>query len=216
MATLNSPLENTWVLSLVPRNADYSLGQSVHETLHAKIDTIKLLMCVPDNPDLRLSYGHYFLFKKGIEPTFEAPENRNGGRWNFSFRNLEDLVEGWRTLVFASGGMSLFKDIALCDDIAGLQLLYNKLSVKLWMKTAEKIESRELAEFPFEQGILEYLPAISTVQWQSNQVSVTPSALPLAKSSVRAISGGAKHPGAERPRFTVRAPRATQRVFPRS
>lgn len=131
----NSALLNeSWGFTMVPRGADYRLGMKAHKQLR-QVTSVGDLRNILDAKRYGFSKGHYFLFRDGVRPLFEAPENSTGGEWIFTFANLEDLKQGWISLVCGAAGESLFKSRKLQEDICGVQLVYNKLAVRLWTRT---------------------------------------------------------------------------------
>lgn len=163
----HSKLNTSWVFSIVPQGTDYSLGIKAHTILIPEgVSTVGALRFEVLNDKHKFSKGHYFLFRKGIEPTFECKDNVHGGRWNFRFPNLQALTDGWITLAASAAGETLFREESVQDDVAGVQLLYNKMSVRVWMKTTPEKTIWD----PFLLTPQTTLIPQIVIEWQPNQV----------------------------------------------
>eukprot|EP01127_Copromyxa_protea_P007920 TRINITY_DN17_c0_g1_i1.p1 TRINITY_DN17_c0_g1~~TRINITY_DN17_c0_g1_i1.p1 ORF type:complete len:188 (-),score=35.68 TRINITY_DN17_c0_g1_i1:73-636(-) len=90
----------------------------------------------------------YHLFKKGVEPKWEDPENKAGGQWVYIHdkRNTNpDLNSLWLQVILAMIG-NTFDD---SDDICGVEVKIKPRQAKicLWTKTgSDDVKQRRIGE----------------------------------------------------------------------
>lgn len=85
------PLNDAWVLWFRALSAaDWTLK---HYKKVAVIDSIEKFWSVYNNITNDLNRGSWFLFRKGIVPNFEDPQNENGGTYSFVCK--ETRVDAW-------------------------------------------------------------------------------------------------------------------------
>ncbi|EPZ35641.1 isopentenyl-diphosphate delta-isomerase [Rozella allomycis CSF55] len=88
-------------------------------------------------PPFELIEGtNYHYFREGIEPSWEDPENENGGRWYVNIRKDPRVNEAWVTTVLACVG-SLFEH---SDNVCGCVITVRQQSrmyrLAIWIKNA--------------------------------------------------------------------------------
>ena len=49
----------------------------------------------------------YHLFKSGVRPEWEDPQNKHGGRWAYTFKNSKANDETWLNIMLAAIGETL-------------------------------------------------------------------------------------------------------------
>ena len=81
-------LNSEWILwAHLPHNTDWSLKSYIKVS---SIDTVEHMIRLLNNiPDIMVSNCMLFLMRKGINPTWEDPNNINGGYWSFKVENLD-------------------------------------------------------------------------------------------------------------------------------
>jgi translation initiation factor 4E len=82
----------------------------------------------------------YYLFKKDIRPEWEDENNKNGGKWQFTFRiQQKDLFDkSWLNTVMACIGETLEYSEDVCGVVASVKK--NEYRMAIWTKTCENEE----------------------------------------------------------------------------
>lgn len=83
--------------------------------------------------ELRLGQD-YMIFKKGIQPMWEDPQNKKGGRWLIM---LDRLTNAQMDAIWADTVLILIGATLACsDDISGVVVnVRDKNKISVWMKT---------------------------------------------------------------------------------
>uniref|UniRef100_A0A2H1WC62 eIF-4F 25 kDa subunit n=1 Tax=Spodoptera frugiperda TaxID=7108 RepID=A0A2H1WC62_SPOFR len=83
--------------------------------------------------ELRLGQD-YMIFKKGIQPMWEDPQNKKGGRWLIM---LDRLTNAQMDAIWADTVLILIGATLMCtDDISGVVVnVRDKNKISVWMKT---------------------------------------------------------------------------------
>ncbi|KAI8867813.1 translation initiation factor eIF4e [Ramicandelaber brevisporus] len=125
-----------------------------------------------------LSYGaNYHLFRKGIKPMWEDPENMNGAKWLVTLSHkYDDIVDGmWVNLLVAVLGESEFVPSA---EICGVVMSVRKSAMKLalWVRSHDNKEQTDLLGQRFKEAL--NLPAGEnlSIEFISHSKSAKPEA----------------------------------------
>ncbi|MCJ1357023.1 MAG: eukaryotic translation initiation factor 4E [Icmadophila ericetorum] len=82
----------------------------------------------------------YHLFKKGVRPEWEDPQNKHGGKWSFQFKDKKDVPidELWLHIMLAAIGETLEDDGD--GEVMGVVVNVRKgfYRIGLWTKTVGK------------------------------------------------------------------------------
>jgi len=82
--------------------------------------------------------GMFFLMKEGIMPTWEDPENKNGGYWSFKVtkKNSNNV---WKKLSAGFVGNSLISDPEKMSSITGISISpkISNCVMKIWNNTVK-------------------------------------------------------------------------------
>jgi len=101
--------------------------------------------------------AYYHLFKEGIQPKWEDPVHKVGGRWVFQLRDRDDLGQYWLAAVLACIGCSFEEDD---EEICGIAVNIRRFDrISLWTRTADNASAckrigqqlREVLGIPFGQ-----------------------------------------------------------------
>eukprot|EP01126_Amoeba_proteus_P066456 TRINITY_DN9616_c0_g1_i14.p1 TRINITY_DN9616_c0_g1~~TRINITY_DN9616_c0_g1_i14.p1 ORF type:complete len:171 (-),score=18.73 TRINITY_DN9616_c0_g1_i14:495-1007(-) len=80
----------------------------------------------------------YHVFKMGIEPMWESPENHNGGRWIFtlepSHRTADELNTLWLNTILACIGNTFEEAASICGVVVNIRKSADKICI--WTKCA--------------------------------------------------------------------------------
>jgi translation initiation factor 4E len=85
---------------------------------------------------------NYHLFKDGIMPAWEDPQNENGGKWMVEFAPREkDVVnKSWLLMVLAMIGEAFEHGSDICGLVIGMRR--TKVRLSLWTKTAADVKAQ--------------------------------------------------------------------------
>uniref|UniRef100_A0A6B2LJX8 mRNA cap-binding protein n=1 Tax=Arcella intermedia TaxID=1963864 RepID=A0A6B2LJX8_9EUKA len=97
--------------------------------------------------------ANYHVFKGGIEPKWEDPSNKNGGKWIIQFRPFQRetlLNDTWLWALLACIGCSFEDDDEICGVVVSVRKAGDKIA--LWTKNSDNPEKckrigRQLKEF---------------------------------------------------------------------
>lgn len=78
----------------------------------------------------------YHLFKSGVRPEWEDPQNKHGGRWAYTFKNSKANDETWLNIMLAAIGETLEDEQD--NEVMGVVVNIRKAfwRVGLWTRTA--------------------------------------------------------------------------------
>jgi translation initiation factor 4E len=125
---------STWILWFHRENRNWKING--YNKLYS-ISNIKEFWDLHNNIKLfgGITSHHYFLMKNNIEPTWEHPDNRNGGTWSFKIP-AEDSYKLWEKLAMYIVGDTLVED---SSKINGLSIVLKNPSIsiiKIWTSDA--------------------------------------------------------------------------------
>jgi len=139
------PLNDEWTLwydNPTQRMSKESWGEQLKEiyTFASVEDFWSLWNNIKGAEDLKIG-SNYHLFKKGIAPKWEDPENSRGGKWVIMVKSSQrgtKLNSLWLNSVLAVIGSSLDD----CDEICGVVVSIRKQSDKIsfWTKNGHKTD----------------------------------------------------------------------------
>ena len=128
------PLSDKWSLyAHLPHDTDWSIN-SYKQILEFNYleHGITLFEAIPEKMTQNCML---FLMKNDIKPTWEDPENRNGGSFSFKVA-IHDVHECWRDLCYLIIGESITNDKDFLKNINGVTISpkRNFCIIKIWTK----------------------------------------------------------------------------------
>ena len=88
----------------------------------------------------------YHLFKEGVRPEWEDPQNKHGGRWSYTFKGSKANDETWLNIMLAAIGEMLEDETD--NEVMGVVVNIRKAfwRVGLWSRTAGQAPKGKNAE----------------------------------------------------------------------
>jgi hypothetical protein len=137
-------LTDTWTLWFTEQDLDKS-NWSVQSYKKIKdITTVKEYWDMfIDIPEHRWIDGMYFLMRKGVQPTWEAPENKGGGSWCFRVPKIYAYFS-WIELSMMLCGATLIPSYT--EEIMGISISpkNNTVTIKIWNSDKRHSSSKEI------------------------------------------------------------------------
>ena len=130
-------LNSEWILwAHLPHNTDWSLKSYIKVS---SINTVEHMIRLLNNmPDIMVSNCMLFLMRKGINPTWEDPNNIKGGCFSFKIMNNK-VVNIWKKLNYLITGETLSENDKFMKNVNGITISPKKqfCIIKVWMKDLE-------------------------------------------------------------------------------
>jgi hypothetical protein len=131
-------LNDKWVLwGHLPHNADWSIGSYIKmaefKYLEEAISITEMLsVTLVENCML-------FLMRKGINPTWEDPQNRAGGVFSYKVM-CKNVNKCWKDLTYVVIGDTVSQDIDFVNNVTGITISPKKnfCIIKIWMTDCSK------------------------------------------------------------------------------
>jgi Eukaryotic initiation factor 4E len=130
-------LSDNWTLwAHLPHNTDWSLKSyipvSTFTTVEETISVIETL------PAALVENCMLFIMRKGINPTWEDPKNRDGGCFSYKVLN-KNVVGAWKELTYSVVGGSISSKGSFFDCVTGITISPKKnfCIIKIWMKNCD-------------------------------------------------------------------------------
>lgn len=131
------PLKEKWVLWLHYPNDQHwgETGKDHYQRVMEITDMKQLIALNKTMDDSLIQQCMVFLMKDGIEPIWEDPQNRDGGRFSFKIPN-QIVPDVWRKMAMYVLGETLVREPEFASRINGLTISPKKAFciVKLWMR----------------------------------------------------------------------------------
>jgi hypothetical protein len=141
-------LESTWVLwAHFPHDTDWTINSY---KLVAEFDTAESVIAVMETlPEQLVKNCMLFLMKKGIQPIWEDPLNRDGGCFSYKTQN-RDVYNAWKHLTYAVTGESVTSSELLRSSVNGITISPKKnfCIIKIWLRNCDHQNPRIIAELP--------------------------------------------------------------------
>ena len=115
-----NPLFQKWVLwAHLPHDTDWSVkSYKKIMTMSSIEDAIALYRVIPDK---LVKNCMLFLMREGVSPTWEDPQNRQGGCFSFKVTN-KSVFNAWRDLSYILVGETLSNNPKILDSITGITI----------------------------------------------------------------------------------------------
>eukprot|EP00457_Paulinella_chromatophora_P010156 gb/GEZN01010247.1/.p1 GENE.gb/GEZN01010247.1/~~gb/GEZN01010247.1/.p1 ORF type:complete len:278 (+),score=27.95 gb/GEZN01010247.1/:30-836(+) len=134
-------LHNRWSFSY---QRDWN--NPIHEILD--FDTVEQFWGLWNNivvPSRMTSKGSCMLFKHGINPTWEAAENKKGGQWMIEVRD-KALDDAWLYMLLGLIGETFTDADSLCGAYLKVRSREKAAKVALWISTQEELTVKRIGE----------------------------------------------------------------------
>jgi len=127
-----NPLYGKWVLwAHLPHDTDWSLASYIKiSELESMEQVISLYNSIPP---LMTRNCMLFLMRKNVNPTWEDPQNRQGGCFSFKVNNKQ-VPNVWRDLSYVLTGETVTNDHKFQQSITGITISPKKsfCILKIW------------------------------------------------------------------------------------
>jgi translation initiation factor 4E len=130
-------LTNKWCLwAHLPHDTDWGINSYKNiYTFHCVEETIAVIETLPD---ILVKNCMIFLMREGIKPTWEDPQNRNGGCFSYKVSN-KHVYNVWKELSYVLVGGSLSSNPSFVANVTGITISPKKnfCIIKIWMSSCE-------------------------------------------------------------------------------
>ena len=126
-------LNDKWTLwAHLPHNTDWSLKSYIPISTFQSME--EAIAITESLPPIFVKNCMLFMMKKGIQPIWEDPKNKEGGCFSFKVLN-EDVPKAWTELTYRVVGCSISKDESFIKCVSGITISPKKqfCVIKLWM-----------------------------------------------------------------------------------
>jgi translation initiation factor 4E len=126
-------LSDKWTLwAHLPHNTDWSIKSYIPIYTFASVEET---MAVTETlPPVLIENCMLFLMKEGIKPTWEDPQNRNGGCFSYKVSN-KNVAKIWKELTYVTVGGTLSNHASYVNKVTGITISPKKnfCIIKIWM-----------------------------------------------------------------------------------
>ncbi len=130
-------LSDKWVLwAHLPHDTDWSLSSYIKIMEFNELENLLLLQRAI--PEKMVKNCMLFLMKKGVNPTWEDPKNREGGCFSFKVIN-KNVFSSWNNLLVTLITNNISKNSKFMNKITGVTISPKKTFciVKIWMESVQ-------------------------------------------------------------------------------
>ena len=126
-------LSEKWTLwAHLPHNTDWSIKSYIPiYTFKSVEETIAVTETMPS---VLIENCMLFLMKEGIKPTWEDPQNRNGGCFSYKVSN-KNVAKIWKELTYVTVGGTISSYEKYVNKVTGITISPKKnfCIIKIWM-----------------------------------------------------------------------------------
>ena len=130
-------LSDKWTLwAHLPHNTDWSLSSYIPVSTFTTVE--EAIAVTESLPYSLVENCMLFLMRKGINPIWEDPKNRDGGC--FSYKVLsKNIYSAWKELTYSVVGGSVSNKVEFFDSVTGITISPKKnfCIIKIWMKNCQ-------------------------------------------------------------------------------
>ena len=134
---LVNKLSDKWTLwAHLPHNTDWSLNSYIPISTFSTVeDTIAVTESLPP---ILVENCMLFMMKKGINPIWEDPKNRNGGCFSYKVLN-KNVAKAWSELTYRIVGGSICNNSSFVKSVTGITISPKKnfCIIKIWMTNCD-------------------------------------------------------------------------------
>lgn len=174
MANLSTSLEDARRLSNGGRSTVISSGILSPVSRHKKTN----LICILRPTELK-PYRKLHLFKSGIKPMWEDPENIRGGKWILRLRKNK-VNRAWENVCMAMLGEQFLVGPEICGIVLSTQYPEDLLSV--WNRTATDVGSTNRIRDVLKRIL--NLPANFPIEYKPHSDSLKATKVLMSKSQI--------------------------------
>jgi len=127
------PLSDKWTLwAHLPHNTDWSLQSYI--PIHTFTSVEETIAVTESLPEPLIENCMLFLMKKGINPIWEDPKNRDGGCFSYKVTN-KNVAKAWSELTYRIVGGSISNNEKFINSVTGITISPKKnfCIIKIWM-----------------------------------------------------------------------------------
>jgi translation initiation factor 4E len=137
--TINSQIDefhnlaDKWTLwAHLPHNTDWSIKSYI--PIYTFVSVEETLAVTETLPSVLIENCMLFLMKEGIKPTWEDPQNRNGGCFSYKISN-KNVAKIWKELTYVTVGGTLSNHASYVNKVTGITISPKKnfCIIKIWM-----------------------------------------------------------------------------------
>jgi len=142
------PLYDKWVLwAHLPHDTDWSINSYKNIMNITSVEHMLSLYSVI--PDKLVKNCMLFMIRDGITPTWEDPNNREGGCFSFKVAN-KSVPQVWQNLSFMLVGETLSNNHKMLRIINGITISPKRsfCIIKIWLKTCDVQSPETLTTIP--------------------------------------------------------------------
>ena len=138
-ATMSSDMElfhnlsDKWTLwAHLPHNTDWSLKSYI--PIYTFTNVEETIAVTESLPSTLIENCMLFIMKKGINPTWEDPKNRDGGCFSYKVVN-KNVAKAWSELTYRIVGGSISNGDSFVNSVTGITISPKKnfCIIKIWM-----------------------------------------------------------------------------------
>jgi hypothetical protein len=144
-------LSNNWTLwAHLPHNTDWSPTSYISIFTYDKIE--ETIAITETLPSILIENCMLFMMKKGINPTWEDPKNRNGGCFSYKVSN-KNVAKTWSELTYriVGGTISMKSDFVKCVTGITISPKKNFCIIKIWMTNCNNQDPKDVYQIKFLQ-----------------------------------------------------------------
>ena len=133
----NHILSDKWVLwAHLPHDTDWSLNSYIR--IHTVSTVESAIALVEALPDALVRNCMLFMMREGIHPTWEDPQNREGGCFSYKVNNKQ-VPNAWKSLSLCIVGETAAIEPNVSANITGITISPKKqfCIIKIWMSTCK-------------------------------------------------------------------------------
>ena len=126
-------LKDKWILwGHYPQDPDWSSKSYKNICKFEKVDQVVAIIHLL--PEELVKNCMFFIMKEGIIPTWEDPQNRNGGCFSYKITN-KYVYEVWKKLTYLLVGNSISTNESFNNSITGITISPKKnfCIIKIWL-----------------------------------------------------------------------------------
>jgi len=126
-------LVDNWCLwAHLPHDTDWSIKS--YKKIYTLTTVEETIAITETLPDILIKNCMMFLMRDGIKPTWEDPQNRNGGCFSYKVSN-KNVYEVWKELTYVVVGNTVSKQNSFVSSVTGITISPKKnfCIIKIWM-----------------------------------------------------------------------------------
>jgi hypothetical protein len=146
--TASHPLYDKWVLwAHLPHDTDWSIRS--YKKISEITNVEQMLSLYSILPEKLIKNCMLFLMRKGIDPMWEHPSNREGGCFSYKVTN-KTVPQAWKNLSYTVVGETLSNNHKMGKIINGITISPKRAFciIKIWLKNCNMQNPQKLSEVP--------------------------------------------------------------------